>query len=544
MHILANLSTRAKLLLGFGLMIALMATISVLSYQRTEELKSSQQDLFKDDLTIAFRTMELRNAINRERVALLSAVVVEPEAQPAMLRQMDQESASVATVMGKLQLHKEADPVFAANLGRISKSYDDYAKVLHEQVLAPLQAGKRADAAKAATGPLQRQFDALKAIADEVSQRQMSQAEQRMRDAEALVERGRIALLASNLAALLVAVALVAWLDRVIAGPLKAATLVAGQIATGDLRVEIPDSHGKDEVGQLMRALGEMVRSWRALMGETNNGIVTLSAAASEILAGTVQGAAGAAETASAVSETTATVEEVKQTALLSSQKARVVSDAAQQAAKTASEGRRAIDDSVEGMRSIQEKMEAIAATIVRLSERSHAIGEITASVGGLAEQSNLLAVNAAIEAAKAGEHGKGFAVVAHEVKSLSEQSRQATRQVREILGEIQKGIGAAVMITEQGAKTVAQGVEQTTQAGQAIRELADSIADAAQAAAQIAASSQQQLAGMDQVALAMENIHQASAENAAASRQAETSAQNLHALGQTLRQTSERFRV
>jgi len=542
MRILANLSTRAKLLFGFGLVIALMAAISATSYRDTEELKTSQQELFKDDLSIVFNMTELRNAINRERVALLSLMVAEPSAQALYQQQLARESDAIAALMGRLDTYRNTDRVFAASMQRLAKAHDQYIAVRDQQVLAPLKAGQRGEAAKAATGALQQRFDALKDIADAAGAQQIEQAEQRMRDAEALVERARFTLLASNLAALLVALALVAWLDRVIARPLKQATAVAGQIAGGDLRVAVPEAHGRDEVAQLMRALAAMVAAWRGLMAETGSGIVTLSAAASEILAGTVQGAAGAAETASAVSETTATVEEVKQTALLSSQKARVVSEAAQQASRTAAEGRRAIDDSVEGMHSIQQKMEAIASTIVRLSERSHAIGEITATVGGLAEQSNLLAVNAAIEAAKAGEHGKGFAVVAHEVKSLSEQSRQATRQVREILGEIQKGIGAAVMITEQGAKTVAQGVEQTTQAGQAIRALADSIADAAQAAAQIAASSQQQLAGMDQVALAMENIQQASAENAAASRQAESSAQGLHALGQSLRQTSERF--
>jgi methyl-accepting chemotaxis protein len=132
--------------------------------------------------------------------------------------------------------------------------------------------------------------------------------------------------------------------------------------------------------------------------------------------------------------------------------------------------------------------------------------------------------------------------VVAQEVKSLAEQSRQATRQVREILGEIQKSVGAAVMITEQGARTVAQGVERAAQAGEAIRGLTDNMTEAAQAAVQIAVSSQQQLAGMDQVVLAMENIQQASTENAAGTRQAEASARNLHALGQSLRQTMTRF--
>jgi methyl-accepting chemotaxis protein len=195
-------------------------------------------------------------------------------------------------------------------------------------------------------------------------------------------------------------------------------------------------------------------------------------------------------------------------------------------------------------MKHIQDQMESVAASIVRLSEQSQAIGEIIATVSDLAEQSNLLAVNAAIEAAKAGEQGKGFAVVAQEVKGLAEQSKQATAQVRAILNDIQKAMSAAVMATEQGSKAVQAGVQQSAEAGQAIRMLAESIAESAQAATQIAASSQQQLVGMDQVAGAMENIKQASAQNAAGMKQVETTAQNLRDLGQKLKQLVEQYRT
>ena len=132
--------------------------------------------------------------------------------------------------------------------------------------------------------------------------------------------------------------------------------------------------------------------------------------------------------------------------------------------------------ESIEVMNRIREQMESIAESIVRLSEQGQTIGEIIATVNDLAEQSNLLAVNAAIEAARAGEQGKGFAVVAQEVKSLAEQSKQATAQVRAILGDIQKATNSAVMATEQGSKAVEAGVAQSTQAGEAIRLLAESI--------------------------------------------------------------------
>ncbi|MDP1647816.1 MAG: methyl-accepting chemotaxis protein, partial [Rubrivivax sp.] len=148
------------------------------------------------------------------------------------------------------------------------------------------------------------------------------------------------------------------------------------------------------------------------------------------------------------------------------------------------------------------------------------------------AEQSNVLAVNAAIEASRAGEQGKGFGVVAQEVKSLAEQSKQATAQVRAILGDIQKATSAAVLATEQGHKAVEAGVKQSAGASDAIRQLTESVNEAAQAATQIAASSQQQMVGMDQVALAMDNIKQASTQNVAGTRQAEVAARSLHELG------------
>ncbi|MGH9456905.1 MAG: HAMP domain-containing methyl-accepting chemotaxis protein [Thermoanaerobaculia bacterium] len=285
----------------------------------------------------------------------------------------------------------------------------------------------------------------------------------------------------------------------------------------------------------VLLGLGGGLLLTRSITGQLRATIAQLSAASAQILATTSQVASGAAETATSVSETTATVEEVKQTAEMSSQKARLVSDSAQKASQVSFAGKKSVDGTVRDMELIQTQMESVAESIVRLSEQSQSIGDIIATVTDLAEQSNLLAVNAAIEAARAGEQGKGFAVVAQEVKSLADQSRQATAQVRSILGEIQKATTAAVLATEQGNKAVETGVSQSAQAGEAIRQLTDSITEAAHAATQIAASSQQQMVGMDQVAVAMDNIKQASLQNVAGTRQAETAAQNLHELGTRL---------
>ena len=179
----------------------------------------------------------------------------------------------------------------------------------------------------------------------------------------------------------------------------------------------------------------------------------------------------------------------------------------------------------------------------MKLTEQSQTIGEIIATVNDLAEQSNLLAVNAAIEAAKAGEQGKGFAVVAQEVRSLAEQSKEATAQVRTILNDIQKATNTAVLATEQGNKAVEEGVRQSKDAGESIRLMGMSIEESAQAAVQIAASSQEQLTGMDQVAQAMGDIKLASEQNATGMKQVESAVQNLHELGQKLKHLVEQYK-
>ncbi len=261
-----------------------------------------------------------------------------------------------------------------------------------------------------------------------------------------------------------------------------------------------------------------------------------LASASSEILAATAQQASGTAEEATAVQETSTTVDEVKQTAQVAAQKARGVAEAVQKTAQVSQDGRRAVEESVKGTQEAKARMEALAERILTLSEQGQAIGEIMVAVNDLAEQSNLLAVNAAIEAAKAGEVGKGFAVVAAEVKSLAEQSKQATAQVRGILNEIQKATQAAVMAAEQGVKASEAGVAVAARAGDAIRVLTEGLAESAQAAQQILVSAQQQAGGMDQVALAMENIRRASTQNMASTRQVERAAQDLNTLAGRLK--------
>jgi methyl-accepting chemotaxis protein len=273
----------------------------------------------------------------------------------------------------------------------------------------------------------------------------------------------------------------------------------------------------------------------RAVSGPLRETTGVLASSAAEILAATTQQASGASETSAAVAQTVASVDEVAQTAEQAAQRARAVADSAQRAAEIGEAGRKAVQESTAAMKGVKEQVESIVESILALSEQAQAIGEIIATVNDIAEQTNLLALNAAVEAARAGEQGRGFAVVAGEVKSLAEQSKKATVEVRRILGEIQRATSAAVMTTEQGTKQATATTRQVTEAGETIRALAEAVAEAAQAAVQIVASAGQQAVGMTQVRQAMASIHEATQQNLASTRQAERTAQDLNALGNRL---------
>lgn len=292
-------------------------------------------------------------------------------------------------------------------------------------------------------------------------------------------------------------------------------------------------------VGLLVATIAGILIAWlstRAITVPIREGVNALAATASQVSSTVAQLASNASEAAAAVAETTTTVDEVRQTAQVAADKAKAVADNAQGASRAAQAGRQATEQTAEGLNRIREQMSSIGESITRLSEQSQAVGDIVSTVTDLAEQSNLLAVNASIEAAKAGDMGKGFAVVAQEIRSLAEQSKDSTKQVRGILSEVQRATGKAVMEAEQGGKSVADGSKQAEEAGQAIKILTDTVQDATRAAVQIAASSQQQLVGMEQVGRAMENIKQATTQNAEGARQLSAAAHALQEVGLRLK--------
>jgi methyl-accepting chemotaxis protein len=267
-----------------------------------------------------------------------------------------------------------------------------------------------------------------------------------------------------------------------------------------------------------------------------------LGSSASELMAISTQVAASAAQTAASTSEATVTVEEVKQTAVLASEKAARAAELAQTVVETHKRGEMSATTNVANFEQIRAEMDVVLEAIGRLDQQARSVGDVMAMVNDIAEQSNVLSVNASIEAAKAGEHGKGFAVVAQEVKSLAEQSKQGVVQARAVLGDIQKAGSVAVRAAEQSRERVETGRNEACRAAQ------DDIAGAAvgnetaDLVEQISATSRQQLAGMEQIGQAMDSINQAGEQSAAGTRQVQQEVMRLQELAAGLRGLVDRM--
>ncbi|MHB8162731.1 MAG: methyl-accepting chemotaxis protein [Methanoregula sp.] len=288
----------------------------------------------------------------------------------------------------------------------------------------------------------------------------------------------------------------------------------------------------------------ELQRLMKLINEELYEGVSVLSSASSEILTVTTQLATASSQTATTVNETSDTVEGVRKKTDIVILKSKSVSEKAMKAITVSGEGQKSVQEILDGMNHIQRQMDTIGMSVIKLSEQSQAIGEIIATVTDISEQSNLLAVNASIEAAKAGDFGKGFAVVAHEIHNLAEQSKQATANIRTILTDIQRGVSSTVVSTEQGTRSVADAVRLTSDAREAIEVLTRSIADSSREAIEITTSIQEQAAGVDQISLAMEKIRDAAQKNLEITRKVEKTAEDLHELGVRLKKLTVQYHV
>ncbi len=538
-----NFNIRIQLLFAFGIILLCTIAVGATGLIQANHLNEHMVEMYEDEVvgtgqivSLAVNLLLMEDAVADHVLTSEAARKVEVEATMATL---DRAIDATVEAIRKGEAHAER----LAPVEQFATAWAAYKQVRDALVLPASRAGKSEEATRYWGTDLDQRLMRVQQAITSMAEAKADSSRQLKANNEAIFANAWQMIVAIGAGAIIAGMIVAQWMAGRIQRSLAAYAQFAGRIAGGDLTGRLTVS-GNDELARLAGHLNAMAASLRELTGQVRDGVHSISTASAEILATVSEHTASANEQSAAVNQVTATVNEVRAAAEQTAQKAGEVVELAQASVRVGQEGAESVEAMLAGMGEIRAKVEAIAADVLELSERSQQIGEIIAVVNDIADQSNLLALNAAIEAAKAGEQGKGFAVVAAEVRNLATQSKGATGKVRAILGEIQKATNAAVLATEQGSQKVEEGMGLAQRAGGVIGELAETIRGAAQAVQQIAASAKQQSTAMDQIAAAMRDVNQATVQFVAGARQSQTAAEGLNGLARQLQELTERYKV
>lgn len=326
--------------------------------------------------------------------------------------------------------------------------------------------------------------------------------------------------------------------------PLAPAASFAERIGRGDLTSEPLPVGYRDEVGRVSISLNQMLANLRAAAHQNQNHADTLNGATAKIASATKEQAVALQQQSTAMQQTSVTLEELGQSASQIAERAREVASRAEATSQAAGVGLESVRKSVRSTQSLVEQVQVVSERINALGEKTDAIRSIVLSVNDIAERSNVLALNAAILAAAAGSEGKSFTVVANEMKSLADQCKEATVQVRELLGEVERGIQASVVLIEEAGKRSMSGSTFTDEASVSIHQLSSQVNDSTQAFQQIVAATNQQRLAFEQVAEALLSIRQATGQSAATTGQLEATTRELHRLSSDLVKSLDAYKM
>ncbi|HDX8377800.1 TPA: methyl-accepting chemotaxis protein [Aeromonas salmonicida] len=344
----------------------------------------------------------------------------------------------------------------------------------------------------------------------------------------------------------LIFVVLVAWyLTQQIKQPVNKLLELVGKVAAGDLAANLDLKwFNNDELGKLAKGFGEMQGNLRNLVSEVSGSVVQLSSAAEEISAVARQSASNMNnqqhelnQLATAMNEMQATVQEV-------SRNTSDAASAATQVSSSAELGANTVNDSIKRIEQVAGAIESTAVVIRQLGDDSRNIGMVLEVIRGIAEQTNLLALNAAIEAARAGEQGRGFAVVADEVRTLAKRTQDSTSQINTIIAELQQRAEQAGTTMQQSQEMMNSTVSTAREAGLSISEISNSVESISHMNIQIATATEEQGAVSEELNRNVVNISHASEEVAAGATQMAQACNDLNHLANQLQEMVRRFRV
>ncbi|MEE5066214.1 methyl-accepting chemotaxis protein [Pseudomonas alliivorans] len=540
----AKLST--KLFISFALCALITLVVGIIGSQGIGDLSNSLKLTFSNNLVSVAKTSETKaNAIaqNRDLYRLLSAVAADApqSAKDQVVANLRENRAQAEKAYAAYRTTPLEDDERAAG-DLMDKDWPAYQAAIDRAVSVAL-AGDVGAARTLVDGEVR---DIYVKIMNELNIMVDSNARQ---TGEGAVAAGKTESAAKLNLYIGIGVAFVAafllglFISRVISRPIASALVNAQRIAGGDLTQPIVSLH-RDEAGLMLSALGEMQNSLKNTIGQISSAADQLASAAEELNAVTEESSRGLTRqndeiqlAATAVTEMTAAVEEVARNAISTSDASRLTST-------EAATGRDQAREAVNAINTVSTEISSSTAMVEELAGRVREIGQVLDVIRGIAEQTNLLALNAAIEAARAGEQGRGFAVVADEVRALAARTQASTGEIEAMIGSVQSSADQAVRAMGN-SRTLASNTQSLAQAtGQSLERIAQSIAEINDRNMLIATASEEQSHVAREVDRNLINIQDLSTQTAAGANQTSASSQELSRLAISFNNLVGKFKV
>ena len=533
-----NIAPRA--FLGFAFIAALVIGLSVFSVNRMAVIRQATTDMESNHLpSIASLSAMLENTL-RLRITSFRTLV---NREPASLLETD---ARIAELIGKLQAAKKAYAALPAE-GEELAVYNQFEATLvtflevQAKVLELSRQDKTDDMRALINTRMKEATDLMGVQINQLIAINKKDATDAATVSKGQYDNANVGVIAVSIIAVLMTVILAWLLTRSIVSPLARAVRAAEEIAAGDLTRAI-HVDGKDEAAHLLRALSTMQRNLRQTLELIAGSSTQLASAAEELSVVTEQSSRGLQkqnneieQAATAVNQMTAAVEEVARNAVSTS-------EASQQSNQSARQGRDRVVETVKSIQDMTQQIQATSGLVEGLATQGRDIGKVLDVIRSIAEQTNLLALNAAIEAARAGEAGRGFAVVADEVRALAHRTAQSTTEIEQMVAGIQTRTGEAVQSMSRNTESTRTTLGLANSAGDALELITEAIAQINERNLVIASASEEQAQVSKEVDRNLVNIRDLAAQTSAGANQTSAASHELSRLAVDLKAMVARF--
>ncbi|BCS54287.1 methyl-accepting chemotaxis protein [Geobacter sp. SVR] len=533
---------RTKLVIAFLVVNFLTLLVGLFSIQKISQLLTISTDIASAQVPTISAIKEIDSLVGGyRRSELLMVLAKEQQDIDKYVKRADEAAGKLKTKMAgyeKLIDSEEERTAFEV----FKKELAEW-QAVHPKIVALALQGQDGEATSLILGDSSRHFNAAIKSLDDSLNANIKQIGTESSESLRINSSARLWIVIALIVTIILGLVIALSTARKISTPIADLAHQARQVADGNLAVTIEQS-SNDEVGSLAASFGQMIGNLRDIIANVAATSGQVASAANQLNSTAEQIATGAEQVVGQTSTVATATEEMAATSGDIARNCSMAAHSAQQANVSALAGSSVIRGTVEGMNRIATQVKGTAASVEGLGARSDQIGAIVGTIEDIADQTNLLALNAAIEAARAGEQGRGFAVVADEVRALAERTTRATREIGEMIKAIQQETRSAVAAMNEGVREVVRGTEEASQSDEALQSILDQIATVNMQVNQIATAAEEQTATTNQISSNVLQITEVVTHTAAGAQESAAASAQLASLAGNLQSLISRFRL